>query len=146
MLVSLKKKNQTVLKAAAVDLCDFVVTCCCDAPWLKGEAILAQGHFHSNILCWLTQGEVVFCGPLVCVAPSRYRRLSCGVVFTSSTLNEFSEWSAMVSKLRRGVLGSWARSEPKECWQMRSRLMGERSGRANFKEKGRKRNKSHRAK
>ena len=37
----------------------------------------------------------------------------------------------MVSKLRRGVLGSRARSELKECWQMRSRLVGERSGRAN---------------
>ena len=40
---------------------------------------------------------------------------------------EFLEWSAMVSKLRRGVLGSRARSEPKEFWQMQSRLMGERS-------------------
>ena len=37
----------------------------------------------------------------------------------------------MVSKLSSGVLGSRARSELKECWQMRSRLMGERSGRAN---------------
>ena len=70
--------------------------------------------------------------PLVCVVPSRFRRLSCGGgVFTSSALDEFSEWSAAVSKLRRGVLGSRARSEPKECWQMRSQLMGGRSGRAN---------------
>ena len=68
------------------------------------------------------------CSPLVCVVPSRCRRLSCGGgVFTSSALDELSEWLAMVSQLRRGVLGSWARSEPKECWQMRSRLMGGRS-------------------
>ena len=33
----------------------------------------------------------------------------------------------MVSQLRRGGFGSWARSEVKECWQMRSRLMGERT-------------------
>ena len=37
----------------------------------------------------------------------------------------------MVSNLRSGVLGSRARSELKECWQMRSRLMGGWSGRAN---------------
>ena len=37
----------------------------------------------------------------------------------------------MISKIRRGFLGSRARSEQEEFWQMRSRLMGERSGRAN---------------
>ena len=59
-------------------------------------------------------------------------RLSCGgVVFTLSALDEFSDWLAIVSKLRKGVLGSRARSELKECGLMRSRLMGERSGRAN---------------
>ena len=35
----------------------------------------------------------------------------------------------MVPKLRRGIRGSRARSEPKECWQMRSQLMAGRSGR-----------------
>ena len=64
--------------------------------------------------------------------PSRFWRLSCcGVVFTSLAIDEFLVWSAMASKLRKGVLGSRARSEQKEFWQMRSRLMGERSGRAN---------------
>ena len=51
----------------------------------------------------------------LCVVPSRG-----GVVFTSLAFDEFSKWSAMVSELRRGVLGSRARSELKECWQMRS--------------------------
>ena len=37
----------------------------------------------------------------------------------------------MVSKLRREVRGSRARSGPKESWQMRSQLMGERNGCAN---------------
>ena len=88
--------------------------------------------YHSNILCLLTQGEVCCCGLLVCVVPSRFRRLSCGgAVFTSSALDDFSEWLVMVSMLRRGVLGSQTRSEPKECWQMRSRLMGGSSGCAN---------------
>ena len=40
-------------------------------------------------------------------------------------------WLAMVSKFRRGVRGSPAQSGQKDCWQVRSRLMGERSGRAN---------------
>ena len=61
---------------------------------------------------------------------------SAGEPRVISTLHDwlstkFSEWRAMVSKLRRGVLGSRARSELKEFWQTRSRLMGERSGRAN---------------
>ena len=85
-----------------------------------------------NPICDLfTVGEVVLWS-LFRVVPSRFRRLSCGgVVLTSLALDEFSEWSAMVSKLRRGVLGSQERSELKEYWQMQSRLMGEGSGRAN---------------
>ena len=85
-----------------------------------------------NPICgFITVGEVVLWS-LFRVVPSRFRRLSCGgVVLTSLALDEFSEWSAMVSKLRRGVLGSQERSELKEFWQMQSRLMGEGSGRAN---------------
>ena len=85
----------------------------------------------TNALAFRTMGEVVLWF-LFCVVLSRFGRLSCGgVVFTSLAIDEFSEWLATVSKLRRGVLGSRARSELNECWQMRSRLMGERSGRAN---------------
>ena len=41
--------------------------------------------------------------------------VSCGgVVFASLALDEFTEWSAMVSKPRRGVLGFRARSELKK--------------------------------
>ena len=39
-------------------------------------------------------------------------------------------WLPMVSKLRRGVRGSRVKSGQKETWQVRSRLMGQRSGRA----------------
>ena len=39
-------------------------------------------------------------------------------------------WLAMVSKLRRGVRGSRVQSVQRESWQVRSVLMGERSGRA----------------
>ena len=41
-------------------------------------------------------------------------------------------WLAMVSKLRRGVRGSRVKRVQKESWQVRSVLMGERSGRAHF--------------
>ena len=52
--------------------------------------------------------------PVLCCAFAIPAIVLCGVVFTSLALDEFSEWSAMVSKLRRGVLGSRARSELKE--------------------------------
>ena len=72
------------------------------------------------------------CGSSFGAVSSRFRRMSCGgVVLTSLALDEFSEWSAMVSKLRRGVLRSGERSELKEFWHMQSRLMGEGSGRGN---------------
>ena len=88
------------------------------------QAARASKPFHArNLICGLfTVGEVC-CGSLgvCCAFGFVFRRLSCGcVVFSSSALDEFSEWSAMVSKLRRGVLGSRARSELKEYWQMRS--------------------------
>ena len=41
-------------------------------------SVVGSSHFHSNILFLLTQGDVCFCGPMVCVVPSRFRRLSCG--------------------------------------------------------------------
>ena len=41
----------------------------------------------------------------------------------------FRGWLAMVSRLRRGVRGSRGKSVQQESWRVRSRLMGERSGR-----------------
>ena len=38
----------------------------------------------------------------------------------------------MVSKLRRVVRGSWAKSVQKESWRVRYQMMGERSGRVKF--------------
>ena len=70
---------------------------------------------------------------MVCVVSSRFRRLSCGgVVLTSSALDEFSEWLAMVSKFKKGVLGSRARNGLKECWQMRSRIDGRKEWTCKF--------------
>ena len=68
-----------------------------------------------------------------CVVPSRFRRLSgVGVVVTSMALGEFSGWLAIYSKLsRRGVRGSWERNEQTKCFEVRSRLMGGKSGHAN---------------
>ena len=76
----------------------------------------------------------VFVVPWCVFVPSRFRRLSCGgAVFTSSALDEFSEWLVMVSKLReKRVLGSRARSDPKECWQMRSRPDGRKEWTCKF--------------
>ena len=78
-------------------------------------------------------GEFMLEIPFVICSQSRFRRLSCGgVVLASLALDEFSEWSATVFfKLGRGFVGSRERSELKEIWQMQSRLMGGRSGRAN---------------
>ena len=42
-----------------------------------------------------------------------------------------SGWSAMASKRREGLRGSWVKNVQKQSWRVRSQLMGERNGRVN---------------
>ena len=100
------------------------VTDCRARAIFAGIHIKRQDRRLETPFCDLfTVGEVVLC----------FRDSGDCLVVVLSLLNWFStsfrngpRWS----KLRRGVLGSRARSELEEFWQMRSRLMGERSGRA----------------
>ena len=72
---------------------------------------------------------LVVCAGVVLL--SRSRRLSFLVLVLSSLhwlSTGFRRWLTTVTWRREGVRGSWGKSERKEFWQARSRLMGERSG------------------
>ena len=55
----------------------------------------------------------------------------CGPCRCCSRMISGQEWLAMVFRRRGGVRGSRGKTEQKESWRVRSRLMGEWSGRVN---------------